>query len=85
MLGCNGNGQILTPNIDKAASEGVRFNHCISNSPVCTPYRGILMSGMHPLYSGAITNDFRLTFSDPATMLAGRTQPANPRKEIGRG
>jgi len=72
MLGCNGNGQILTPNIDKAASEGVRFNHSISNSPLCTPYRGILMSGMHPLYSGALTNDFRMLPSEVATQGRGK-------------
>jgi len=72
MLGCYGNGQILTPHIDKAASEGVRFNHCISNSPLCTPYRGILMSGMHPLYSGAMTNDFRMLPSEVATQGRGQ-------------
>jgi len=51
MLGCYGNDQIITPNIDKMAAEGVRFNHCISSCPVCTPYRGMLMSGQHPLYN----------------------------------
>jgi arylsulfatase A-like enzyme len=60
MLGCNGNEQIITPNIDRAASQGVRFNHCISNAPVCTPFRGMLMSGQHPLYNGAVCNDYQM-------------------------
>jgi len=60
MLGCYGNKQIHTPNLDKLASEGIRFNHCISNIPVCTPYRGILLSGMHPLYNGALVNDIQM-------------------------
>ncbi|MHB1459283.1 MAG: sulfatase family protein, partial [Armatimonadota bacterium] len=60
MLGCYGNTQIITPNIDKLASEGVRFNHCVSNSPICTPYRGILFSGQHPLYNGAYSNDIQM-------------------------
>ncbi len=57
MLGCYGNRQIITPNLDRLASEGVRFGHCISNSPVCSPYRAILMSGQHPLYNGVFSND----------------------------
>jgi arylsulfatase A-like enzyme len=57
MLGCYGNRQVLTPNLDRLASEGVRFGHCISNTPVCSPYRAILMSGQHPLYNGVFCND----------------------------
>lgn len=60
MLGCYGNQQILTPNIDRVASEGVVFDHCISNSPVCSPYRGLLLSGQHPLRSGALCNDVQM-------------------------
>ena len=60
MVGCNGNRQIITPNLDKLATEGVRFTHCFSNSPVCTPHRGMLMSGQHPLYNGCFWNDIQL-------------------------
>ena len=60
MLGCYGNDQIITPNIDRLAKEGVRFNHCISSSPVCTPYRGMLLSGQHPLNVGAMVNDMQM-------------------------
>lgn len=60
MMGSYGNEQIITPNLDKFASQGVQFNHCIANSPVCTPYRGILLSGMHPLENGAMANDIQM-------------------------
>lgn len=60
MLGCYGNKDVKTPNIDRFSGEAVRFNHCISNSPLCTPYRAMLMSGQHPLYSGAFDNDIEL-------------------------
>lgn len=60
MLGCYGNKQIKTPNIDKLASQGVKFNHCISSCPLSTPYRGMLLSGMHPLHNGALHNDFQM-------------------------
>jgi len=42
------------------AKEGIRFDHAIANSPLCTPYRGMLMSGQHPLYNGCIRNDVPL-------------------------
>ena len=60
MLGCYGNDQIVTPHIDKMARKGVRFNHCVSSCPVCTPYRGMLMSGQHPLYNGCMVNDIQM-------------------------
>lgn len=60
MLGCYGNKNIKTRHIDTFASQGVRFNHCISNTPVCTPYRGMLLSGMHPLSNGAVHNDIQM-------------------------
>lgn len=64
MLGCYGNRQIQTPQLDRFASQGVRFEHCISNSPLCTPYRGILLSGMHPLRNCAVENDIRMIPGD---------------------
>ncbi len=57
MVGCYGNGQIITPNIDKLADEGLRFERCFSNSPICTPFRGMLMSGQYSLYNGCYVND----------------------------
>ena len=60
MVGCYGNDQIITPNIDQMAAEGVRFRHCVSSYSCCTPYRGMLMSGQHPLYNGCLANDMQL-------------------------
>ena len=60
MLGCAGNKDIITPNLDKFAAEGVRFTQCVSSSPVCTPFRGMLLTGQHPLRSGAFCNDIRI-------------------------
>jgi arylsulfatase A-like enzyme len=60
MLGCYGNEQIITPNLDRFAGEGVRFDHCVSNAPVCTPYRSMLLTGQHPLKNGCLSNDIQL-------------------------
>ena len=43
-----GQQQIETPHIDRLAREGTVFTECISTCPVCTPYRGMLVTGRHP-------------------------------------
>lgn len=57
MLGSSGNQQVLTPNLDSFASDGLRLTNAFSNQPVCTPFRGMIMSGQHPLKNGAFVND----------------------------
>lgn len=57
MLGCYGNKQIKTPNLDRFADEGVRFTNCFSNSPISSPFRGMLMTGQQSLYNGTYVND----------------------------
>ena len=44
-LGCMGCTDISTPNIDRLASEGVKFTDFYSNAPVCTPARTGFMTG----------------------------------------
>lgn len=45
-------GKTPTPNIDRILKEGVRFTNFMTN-PVCTPTRGALLTGKHPLRIGA--------------------------------
>ncbi len=46
-LGCYGQSKIKTPNIDKLASEGIRFTDFYAGSTVCAPSRATLMTGLH--------------------------------------
>jgi arylsulfatase A-like enzyme len=46
-LGCYGQKKIQTPNIDRIATEGVRFTQCYSGSTICAPSRSVLMTGQH--------------------------------------
>jgi arylsulfatase A-like enzyme len=46
-LGCYGQKQIRTPNIDALAKEGLRFTQCYAGSTVCAPSRCCLMTGLH--------------------------------------
>jgi arylsulfatase A len=45
-LGCNGSTEYLTPNLDRLAAEGIRFEHCYSQ-PLCTPSRVKIMTGQY--------------------------------------
>ncbi len=46
-LGCYGQKQILTPNLDRLAKEGTRFTQVYAGSSVCAPSRCCLMTGRH--------------------------------------
>ncbi|MFP4521645.1 MAG: sulfatase-like hydrolase/transferase [Fibrobacterota bacterium] len=51
-LACYGHPLVKTPNFDKVASEGVLFENCYSQNPVCTPSRCCMMTGHYPHVSG---------------------------------
>ena len=46
-LGCYGQKNIQTPNVDRLAAEGMRFTQCYAGSAVCAPSRSVLMTGRH--------------------------------------
>jgi len=47
---------VITPNIDKLAKNGVVFTNAISNFPLCSPARGMLLTGMYPEQNGIWNN-----------------------------
>lgn len=47
-LGCYGQKKIRTPNIDRLATEGMRFTNHYAGNNVCAPSRCVLMTGQHP-------------------------------------
>lgn len=46
-LGCYGQKEIATPEIDRLAAEGARFTQAYAGSTVCAPSRCALMTGLH--------------------------------------
>jgi len=55
-MGCAGDTDVITPNLDRIASEGVLFTDAVSCYPVSSPARGMLMTGMYPHRSGVPGN-----------------------------
>lgn len=47
-VGFNGNRYYATPHLDQMSAEGVRFTQAYSASPVCSPTRAALMTGLDP-------------------------------------
>lgn len=51
-LGCYGNKDIRTPQLDALAAGGVRFTRAYANNPVCSPNRATLLTGLMPSQHG---------------------------------
>lgn len=45
-----------TPSLDKLANEGIVFSRAMSNFPLCSPFRGMLMTGQYPFKNGLTAN-----------------------------
>ena len=60
MLGCYGNKDMITPNLDALAKDGVRFDRAYTCQPVCGPARSAIFTGLYPHSNGSITNSYPL-------------------------
>lgn len=58
--GFGGNRQVRTPNLDALARQSVHLPYAVSGAPVCSPYRGSLLTGRYPLSHGVFVNDVLL-------------------------
>ncbi len=82
-LGCRGASFVHTPNLDRLAVRGVRFDNALCNAPLCGPSRMSMLTGRHPfrnevwinehpLASDVPTFAHALAVADYDTVLAGR-------------
>jgi len=51
-MGCAGNSEIKSPNLDRLAAEGTRFDNFFCTSPVCSPARASILTGRIPSQHG---------------------------------
>jgi len=79
--GCYGETPCRTPNIDRLAREGVRFETAYTVCPVCSPSRGTIMTGVYPHTHGICSNVHNLGCSvheleDRPALLSRRLESA---------
>jgi len=55
MLGCSGNEEIHTPNLDRLAENGVRFSEAYCPNAMCSPCRASVLTGLMPSQHGVHT------------------------------
>jgi len=63
-VGCYGQKLDLTPNLDKMASQGVRFENSFTCQPVCGPARAALQTGKYATEVGCHTNGHMLPLDE---------------------
>jgi iduronate 2-sulfatase len=70
LLGCYGDPLARTPNLDKLAARGVRFERAYCTFPLCGPSRNSFLTGLYPNSSGILANAqiFRQTIPDQISL-----------------
>jgi len=58
--GCYGSKQVKTPNIDRLASDGMKFSYAFTATAMCAPTRQQLYTGIFPVRNGAYPNHSRV-------------------------
>ena len=60
MVGCYGNPKMKTPNLDRLAEEGIRYENAYTCQPVCGPARSAIFTGTFPHTNGMVTNSIAM-------------------------
>ena len=75
-VGCYGADHFQTPNIDRLAGSGIRFEHCYA-APLCGPSRALLLTGRYAYHTGMTGNDSGpLVKPDQEVMIPKILKPA---------
>jgi len=70
LLGCYGDKLVKSPNIDRLAARGLRFDRAYCNQAVCSPSRNALLTGLRPQSLGIydLATNFRQAAAEAVTL-----------------
>lgn len=73
-MGAYGNKDVITPNLDRIANQGIRFDNAYAAAPVCSPSRAAMLSGKYPSQVGLkdflmLNDNYKDQGIDPNTIL----------------
>ena len=74
--------QCITPNLDKLAKSGVKFNRAHTSNPVCSPARASIMTGLLP-HNHGVTTGFHTVDEDQSNLRTEKEQWAQRLKNDG--
>jgi arylsulfatase A-like enzyme len=83
-LGCYGQKKIRTPNIDRLAAEGMKFNQAYAGASVCAPSRSCLMTGLHTGHT-TVRHNFSVRTGERVALRAEDVTVAKLLKQAGYG
>ncbi len=67
-LGCCGNAEMKTPNIDRLAAKGILFNRAYAQYPLCNPSRASFLTGLRPDELDVYSNEVALREKRPGVV-----------------
>jgi arylsulfatase A-like enzyme len=80
-IGCYGNPNVSTPNLDRLAAQGAKFTNAYAACPVCSPTRASILTGRYPVRTG-VTDWITGRPSDPrGPIITPRTATELPLRE----
>ncbi|KAB8244797.1 alkaline-phosphatase-like protein [Aspergillus flavus] len=69
-ISCYGAGINHTPNIDRLATEGMKFNHCYVTNSICTPSRAAILCGTYNHVNGVMTLNDHVSYKQREPSIA---------------
>ncbi|ERT02418.1 uncharacterized protein SPSK_05207 [Sporothrix schenckii 1099-18] len=83
-ISCYGAGINRTPNMDRLAAEGMKFNHCYVTNSICTPSRAAILCGTHNHVNGVMTLDSKINKHLPNVAKALRSEAGYATAMVGK-